>query len=278
MSEATLDPKRAKERYGPWAVIAGGSDGTGEAYARQLAEVGINVMLVARRAEVLDALAKDIREKHGVETRVLVQDLMDPAAAKNMLDASADLDVGMYVSNAGIDGTGAMFFDQPIDRWLRMISMNVDTVTAATHGFGNRLIKRGRGGIVIMSSSSGLGGTPFLGMYSATKAYEMVLVEALWGELSLTDVDIIGVVAPAMDTPFFRRSIAGQDFKLGAFIFAPEVVAQEALAQLGHKPLIMFPSSRRPDPEVWIKARYDELLQSLDVGKSYFPKGEKVEG
>jgi len=275
MSKAAgLDRKAFAEKYGPWAVIAGGSDGTGEAYARDLAVAGINVMLVSRRAEVLDALAADLRAQHGIETRTLVQDLMESNAAQNILDAAADLDVGLYISNAGVDGTGASFFDQPVERWQRMITMNVMTVTTAVHGFGNRMRQRGRGGILLMSSGSALGGTPFLGMYSATKSFEMVLAESLWGELSQSDVDIIAVIAPSMSTPFFQKNIAGQGFKL-AHVFEPEEVAGRALEQLGKAPLIMFPTVRREDPDGIVKQRYDELLLSLDAGKSFFPEGEK---
>jgi len=271
-----LDRKTAREKYGPWAVIAGASDGTGEAFARQLAGVGVNSLLVARRPDVLESLAADLRSQYGVETRILVQDLMEADAARNMLAASADLDVGVYVSNAGADGTGSHFFEQPVERWLRLATMNVMTVTEATHGFGARLLKRGRGGIVIMSSGAGLGGTPFLSMYSATKSFEMVLVEALWGELEKSEVEIVGVIAPAMDTPLVRRHVAGQGFKLGHF-YAPDEVVREALASLGRRPLIMFPADRRPPPDEVLKDRYDQLLLSLEAGKSFFPKGQKVE-
>lgn len=276
-NSSQVSTKLFSEKYGPWAVIAGGSDGTGEAYARGLAAVGINIMLVSRRAEVLEALAADLRAQHGIETRILVQDLMDPNAAQNMLNASADLDVGLYISNAGVDGTGASFFDQPLDRWMRMTNMNVLTVAAAVHGFGNRLRKRGRGGILLMSSGSALGGTPFLAMYSATKSFELNLAESLWGELSQSEVEIIVVVAPAMSTPFFQKNIAGQGFKLD-HIHTPEEVASKSLAQLGHGPLIMFPTVRRQAPEKVTKERYDELLLSLEAGKSFFPKDQKQSG
>ena len=270
-----LDPEATKQKYGPWAVIAGGSDGTGEAYARHLASVGINIMLVARRAEVLDALASDLRAAYNVETRTLVQDLMAPDAARNMLDAAADIDVGIYVSNAGCDGTGAHFFKEPVERWHRLASMNVRTLTEAVHGFGNRFIARGSGGIVVMSSGGGLGGTPYLSMYSATKGFELVLVEGLWGELIGTGVEIVCVIAPAMDTPFFRREIAGEDFII-KHLFQPDEVTKGGLEGLGKTPMVMFESARRKDPETVVNARHEELLQSLEAGKSFFKKGEKV--
>jgi len=273
-----LDPKTARQQYGPWAVIAGASDGTGEAYARELAAVGISVMLVARRSDVLDALAADLREKHGIETRVLVQDLMEPDAGPNMLAAAADLEVGCYVSNAGADGTGARFFEQPSERWQRMEVMNVTTLTIAVHGFGSKMVARGRGGIVIMSSGAGLVGTPYLSMYSATKAFGMVLAEALWGELQGTGVDLVGVVAPSMATPFFLKHVAGEGFNLGSSsVHTPEKVAFDGLSALGKHPLIMYASPRRAAPEVIIRSRFDDLQKNLAAGKTYFPQGEKIE-
>jgi short-subunit dehydrogenase len=271
-----LDPKTAKDKYGPWAVIAGGSDGTGEAYARELAAVGINVMLVARRAEVLEALAADLRAKNGVETRILVQDLMDPNAAKNMLKAASDIEVGCYVSNAGVDGTGSKFFKHPVERWLRMGQMNVQNLTEAVHGFGSLMIERGRGGIVIMASGAGLVGTPFLAMYSGTKGFELLLAESLWGELEDTNVDIVGVIAPSMTTPFFMKNIAGEGFKLGSDICSPEQVAHDGLAALGKRPVIIFQSPRRPPPEQFLAARLNDLQKTLESGKSYLPKSEQA--
>lgn len=273
-----LDSDTARHQYGPWAVIAGASDGTGEAYARQLAAVGINVLLVARRKDALDALAADLRASHGIETRILVQDLMEADAAPNMIVAAADLEVGCYVSNAGADGTGARFFDQPAERWRRMEVMNVTTLTQAIHAFGGKMVERGRGGIVIMSSGAGLVGTPYLSMYSATKAFGLVLAEALWGELQGTGVNLVGVVAPSMATPFFLKNVAGEDFKIGSStVHKPEDVAFDGLSALGKHPLIMYASPRRAAPEIIIRSRFEDLQKNLAAGKTYFPKGEKVE-
>jgi short-subunit dehydrogenase len=272
-----LDRKTAHEKYGPWVVIAGGSDGTGEAYARQLAALGLNIMIVSRREEVLTALANDLRTKHGVETRILVQDLMAPDAAANMLKACADLDVGLYISNAGVDGTGSHFFNEPVERWKRMAQMNVITVLEAIHGFGNRLRERGRGGMLIMVSMSALSGTPYLSMYSSTKAFEMTLVEALWGELLQYNVEMSGVLAPLMNTPMYQREMAGEDFNCGPFIFECDEIARECLARLGKQPLIVFPVAEDFDPREFERVRYEALLRGLESGKTFFRKGQKVE-
>ena len=105
------DPVRdtAVAQYGPWAVITGASDGTGAEFAKLLASLGINVMLVARRAVPLAELAKEIEAQYRVQTRVLVQDLMALDAGTNILRAAEDLEVGLYVSNAGADGGGSTY-------------------------------------------------------------------------------------------------------------------------------------------------------------------------
>ena len=266
-----LDAKTVAAKYGPWAVIAGGTEGTGESFARQLAEIGINLMLVARRIEVMEALAADLRAKYGVETRTLVQDLMDPDAAQKMLDASADLDVGLYISNAGVDGGPKRFLNQPAERWVRMINMNVANVAVAVHGFGNRLRQRGRGGILLMSSGAALIGHPYLALYSATKAFDLAIAEALWGELAEFNIDVLAVIAPTMNTPLVMKGIEDGSIKFDTVYDCDDVVRQ-SLAQLGHAPTLMFGSSSWDAAKV-MNDRYDQLLRLCNVGKSFVPPG-----
>ena len=90
-------------KYGPWALVAGASDGVGAAFAEALAARGLNVVLLARRQAVLDEVAAGIRDRHGVETRTLAVDLAGPGAASAVADATADLEVGFLVYCAGAD-------------------------------------------------------------------------------------------------------------------------------------------------------------------------------
>lgn len=267
-----LDRKSAA-KYGPWAVITGASDGTGESYARQLASLGINIMLIARRGPLLNAVAKELEETHGVKTRVLVQDLMAPNAADEILKASWDLDVGLYVSNAGADGVGASFLDHPATRWRGMIRMNVDTVMELTHGFATKMIVRGSGGILLMSSGSAVGGLPWLTIYAATKSFEMVFAEGLWAELmeAKADVDILVVLAPLMDTPCYRRNIAGTHFDVAQEPWRPDDVVRRALSTLPHGPVLMLTTNPGPnDMQVEERARRERVLAVAAVGKSFF--------
>jgi short-subunit dehydrogenase len=268
------DPVRdtAVAQYGPWAVITGASDGTGAEFAKLLASLGINVMLVARRAVPLAELAKEIEAQYRVQTRVLVQDLMALDAGTNILRAAEDLEVGHYVSNAGADGGGSPYLASPVERWLNVINMNCRTVAQAAHGFGGKMAERGRGGMLLMCSIAALGGQPWLAMYSATKAFEMVLAEALWAELHESHVEVIAVLAPAMDTPTFRRGVEGTDYDV-SLAYDPKLVVREALAHLPHGPLLIFPfGPEGDDAEISTQARKTRVIEMAEIGKSLFKK------
>ena len=177
------DPAVYREKYGPWAVITGASDGTGAAYAHQLAAMGINLVLIARRPGPLAALAAELEQRHGIATRTASIDLYGSGAAERVLAAADGLDVGLFISNAGADTNGKRFLDVPLDTWRQLINRNVLTVTELAYGFAGPMVGRGRGGIILMSSGSGLGGQPGVSVYSATKAFDLNLAEGLWAEL-----------------------------------------------------------------------------------------------
>lgn len=239
-----LDREAARKKYGPWAVIAGASDGTGEAFARELAALGINLVLVSRRREMLHTLGEELAAAHGIEFRAVTQDLMEEDAGASILAATADLDVGLYVSNAGAgaDASGTAFLDAPLERWQRLANMNVRTVMEACHGFGRRMRERGGGGLLIMSSMSALLGIPYLATYASTKSFEAVFCEALWGELQAHNIDVLSVLAPAMDTPNFRATTEGTGFLISPdMCFSPDQVVRDALDWLPHGPLLLYP-------------------------------------
>ena len=188
MSQTTQ--RKLAERYGPWAVVTGASDGIGRDFARRLAEAGVQLVLVARRPEVLDALATELAGKHGVRTRVLPLDLARPESAQALASATADLDVGLLVAAAGF-GTSGPFLDSDLARELEMLQVNCASVTALCHHFGRRFAQRRRGGIVLMSSLLAFQGVPGSADYAATKAYVQTLAEALHVELAPLGVDVL---------------------------------------------------------------------------------------
>lgn len=259
-----------KDRYGPWAVIAGASDGTGAAFAREIAAAGINVLLVARRAAVLETLAADLREQHDIETRILALDLSSPDAARRMADAVADKEVGLYISNAGADSGAGPFLDADLAVHRQLIALNILTVTEACYLFGGPMRARGRGGVVLMGSGAGIGGQPGLAIYSAAKAFIHNLAEALWGEWRGRGVDVMAIVAPIMDTPKLRATL---DHTKIPGLISGEEVAHEALERLrGRGPTYVY--ALAPDPEEnerQSEARRARVLQVEAITAALFP-------
>jgi uncharacterized protein len=193
------------DRYGPWAVVAGASDGVGAAYSRAVAERGVNVVLLARRRELLDEVADSIRADFGVQTRVLAIDLAAEGAAAKVIEKTSDLDVGMLMYCAGADPRYEPFLDNPADFAVSMVHRNCIVPLQLCHHYAEPMVERGKGGIVIVCSAAGLVGMLHMVAYGATKAFDIVMAEGLWAELHDKGIDVLGLVIGATDTPAFRR-------------------------------------------------------------------------
>jgi short-subunit dehydrogenase len=192
------------QKYGPWAVVAGASDGVGAGFAERIASNGVNVVLLARRQSALDEVAAGIRDRTGVETRTLVVDLTDPAAATAVAEATDGLEVGFLVYCAGADPVFQPFLSQPVETAEAMVQRNCVTLMRLCHHFAPAMVHRGRGGIVVFGSGAGLAGGPNMVAYAASKAFDMVFAEALWAELHDTGVDVLGLILGKTDTPALR--------------------------------------------------------------------------
>jgi len=232
------------EKYGRWAVVAGASEGVGAAFAEALAERGLNVVLVARRQQVLDEVAGGIRSASGVETRTLALDLARPDAAATLVAAVADLEIGFLVHCAGADADYTPFLDSPVGTAESLVQRNCTVLVQLCHAFATSMVARGRGGIVILGSGSGFAGAPRLATYGATKAFDMVFAEGLWAELEPQGVDVLGLILGETDTPALRRMrhrlglAASEDEAPRGAASAGDVVA-DGLANLGRGPIRM---------------------------------------
>ena len=220
--------------YGPWAVVAGASDGIGECFARQLAERGIHVALLARRKARLDELAAGIQAEHGVQTRSIVADLTDAQIGDTVAEATADLDVGLLVYNAGAVHGADKFHDQPVDHAMTLVNLNCRGPVLLTHHLGGRMRERGSGGIILLTSMAAACGSSYMAAYGATKSFDMIFAEALWHELTPHGVTALSVVAGATRTPSMLKS--NPHFESYPNIMEPEDVARGALAHLGKGP------------------------------------------
>jgi short-subunit dehydrogenase len=224
------------ERYGPWAVVAGASEGIGASFSKKLAARGINVVLVARRAAPLEELAAELRQKHGVEVKVQPLDLGSPDVVAEMSAATGDLDIGLMIYNAAYSPIGA-FLDIDVEEHIKAADINVYGPLRLSHYFGRRFVERGKGGIILMSSMSGFQGTAMVANYAATKAYDTVLAEGLWYELRRHGVDVLGCVAGATLTPSYESTIDHIPTNPLARPMQPDDVTEQALEDLGRRPV-----------------------------------------
>ena len=190
------------ERYGPWALVVGGSTGLGAACAREAASRGLHVVLTARRPGPLQSLAEELRARHGVEVRVVEHDIGEADAAARALEAVAGLDVGLLIYNAAGERVGP-FHEMPLEDHLFNIAANCTTPTILSYEIGRRLAARGHGGIAIVSSIAALVGCSYMAMYAATKSFEWVLGEGLYAELEPHGVDVALYLLGSTATPSF---------------------------------------------------------------------------
>ncbi|MGA7132858.1 MAG: SDR family NAD(P)-dependent oxidoreductase [Mycobacterium sp.] len=232
------------EKYGPWALVAGASDGVGAAFAEGLAGRGVNVVLVARRQAVLDDVAAGIRRRTGAQTRTLAVDLAEHEATSIIAAATDDLDIGFLVYCAGADPNFQPFLANPIATAEAMVHRNCVVPMQLCHHFAPAMAERRSGGIVIFGSGAGLAGGPNMVAYGATKAFDMVFAEALWSELHDKGVDVLGLILGKTNTPALRRlehsrGLLSTDDEAPPDADSVEQVVGEAFENLGNGPTLM---------------------------------------
>jgi len=220
------------DRYGPWAVVAGASEGLGRAFAEELADRGLGLVLVARRAAPLEALARSLR--HKVDVVTVAADLADPAAHERLGEATAGRIVGLVVANAAHAPVGGFLALGPSDA-LASVDVNCRSPLLLAHRFLPPMVERGRGGLVLMSSLAGHQGSPGITTYAATKAFTSTLAEGLWAELDGLGVDVVACDAGAIETPGLAQAAR----RRAPGTLAPERVARAALDGLGHGPRVV---------------------------------------
>jgi len=224
-------------QYGPWALIAGASEGIGRAFALELAARGLSLVLSARRDGPLLSLAREIEARFPVKARTLAVDLAEPDLLATLAPATRDIEVGLVVYNAAYAPIGS-FLELELSQHERSIDVNCRGPLALCHHYGRLMAERGRGGLVVMSSLSGLQGTALVSTYAATKAFDMVLAEGLWVELRERGIDVLTCVAGATRTPTFESTQPQDGGSLARPMEADQVV-REALAALGKGPTLI---------------------------------------
>jgi short-subunit dehydrogenase len=222
-------------KYGPWAVVAGGSEGVGAEFALQLADAGLNLVLFARKPGPLESTAREC-SRRGVEVRTLPIDLAESGAAEAVTSFTDGLEIGLLIYNAGANTASAEFLDAELPAFQRVIDVNVTTMMALLQHYGRAMRDRRRGGIVLVGSMAGYLGSARHTVYGGVKAFGRIFAEGLWLELREHNVDVLELVLGVTRTPAMER--AGLNFDVpGLRVAEPADVAREGLTQLGNGPV-----------------------------------------
>jgi short-subunit dehydrogenase len=230
------------QRGHPRALVTGASAGIGEAFARALAQRRHDLVLVARRRDRLETLAKELAERHGVAAAVEVADLADDADLARLAEAVAADPPDLLVNNAGF-GTVGRFAELEPERELEEIRLNVIALERLTRAALPGMLGRGRGGIVNVSSLAGEGAGPFTATYAATKAYVTRFSEALHEEVRGSGVTVQALLPGFTRTEF--QEVAGVDRSLVPRFawLAPEQVVEASLAALQRGDAVCIPGA-----------------------------------
>jgi short-subunit dehydrogenase len=224
----SADPRSSTGTFaysGRWALVTGASMGIGEAFARALASRGMNVVLCARSADRLEALAEAIRREHGVEAAVVAADLAQPgAAARAWEQASAGRGISLLVNNAGF-GLRGRFDELPRDRQAEMVALNCTAVLELAHLAVDEMRGRGAGGIINVASIVAFQPVPLMAAYAASKAFVLSLSESLAVENRDAGVRVMALCPGP--TPSGFQAVAGTRVYEGqpGYLRPDEVVA-----------------------------------------------------
>ena len=200
-------------------------------------------MLVARNVEKLESKRRELATRFGVDVLVVSQDLAEPDAMERIVATVGDREVGLLVYNAGLASVGS-FFENGVEYERQRLNINCGSPLALAFHFGEKMKRRRRGGIVIMSSGTGLIGSPYYTHYGATKAYDISLAEGLWFELQHDNVHVLSCIAGLTSSPGVTQSLEGARAR-GEFIMTPAEVVDEAVEHLGKRPSVIVGAPNR---------------------------------
>ena len=244
-------PENLRSRYGQWAVVTGASAGIGAEFARALAADGVSCVLTARRRDLLDNLAAELKEQHSVEVRVVEADLATDQGVAAVVGAVADLEIAILVNNAGV-GYAGRFSKQDGARLNQMIRLNCVAPVALTHAMLPTMVARGCGAVIVVGSVAGRQGVPLHTVYSATKGFDLLFGEGLWGEVQGKGVDVLVVQPGPVATEF--EAVAGEARLDPAADESAHSVVSRALASLGRQPSMVSGWFN------WVRANVNRVL------------------
>jgi uncharacterized protein len=224
-----------KQKYGSLALVAGASEGIGEAFSRFLAEAGMDLILVARKKEPLDKLADLLRNEFHVNVDCLVCDLSTDDVTQIISEFLTGREISLLVYNAALSYIGPFERHSALEH-KKIAVTNMITPMSLVRNYGETMIKRGKGAVILMASLAGFQGSGYLATYASSKAFTRVLAESLWYEWKTKGVDVLACCAGATSTPNFIRTNPEKKSFFAPRVQSPEEVVRECMKRLGKTP------------------------------------------
>ena len=232
-----LRPSKNLKKLGEWAVVTGATDGIGKAYAFKFAKKGLNVVLISRTKSKLDDCAAEIKEKYGVEVKVIACDYsnFDDKARAGVAKVCGKLDVGILVNNVGVSYVYPKYFSELKEEEVDgLMEMNVNSTTWMTHMILPGMMERKRGSIVNVASAAGVNTMPLLAQYSAAKGYITMFTRGLSVECAKKNVTVSVV------TPFYVATKLAK-MRKALTVPTPPAFVDMAVRWIGHGDVVVQP-------------------------------------
>ncbi len=222
--------KKFHEEYGSWALITGASSGIGAEFAKELASKGLNLVLIARRGAVLEEKAKILQKEYGINVITFELDLSKDGAVQKLAKFTKELDIGLVIPNAGMITYGS-FIKTPLEEQEKLLTLNMKVPMQMAHIFGQRLAKRGKGGIIMVSSTFAYQAVPYFGNYAASKSYILYLAEALHYEFADKGIKVL-TLSPGLTDTEMPGKIPMDFSKMPMKIMKPKAVVKTTIKGL----------------------------------------------
>jgi uncharacterized protein len=230
----------------PTALITGASMGIGEEFARQLAQKGYDLILVARSTDKLQAIAADLTNRYGIKTQTITADLTMPQACLNLFKQiqAEDIAIDLLVNNAGFGDYGE-FSQTDGPKQTAMMQLNVQALVDLTHLVLPTMLARNGGNIINVASIAAFQSMPYLAVYAATKAFVLSFSTALWAETKDQGIHVQCLCPGATESNF--GVVSGLDSAFANSKNTPKIataadVVQESLNALDRKQVVVVTS------------------------------------